>query len=529
MTGFEGTGRLFLLALRVDRFKLAPWILIISLFPYAAYSSYSTVFATPQEALALEQTLSTNPAFMLLVGPAHHLDNAFGFTTWRFQIFGMFFAALMAAFAVTRHARAAEDSGQAELIDSGAVGPYARLAAAVLLAWAASAAVALVIGATLTAAGAQAAEGFALGAEIGGMGIAFGGVAAVTSQIGSYARTANTLATGVLVVSYVLRGVADTVTGGDWMLWTNPMGWAELVRPAAERSLSPLVLLCAAGLATAAAACLLSRLRDYGGGLIGERAGPARWRAGIWRHTAVLNRAPALTWIAAFAFLGVVFGLVTGTMRDFYEHNTFIRQMLAVRSTTEADLTMTFVSLLLLMLALGAGAFGVQIAARFAAEEDEGHAEWVLSAGISRQGYFAPAAAAALVAPALTMAVGGTVLGVTAASTGAQVSAGDVVRQALVGIPALWLAAAVGLAFVGMLPTQRWIAWLLVVYWLVLTIFGPLLKAPDWLLDTSPFHVTPRITGADADWAPVWWILAITAALLVVGFAGYRARSIRGA
>ncbi|ASN53599.1 ABC transporter permease [Sinomonas sp. R1AF57] len=529
MTAFTGTWRLLLLGLRTDRFKLAPWILIIAFFPATVYNSYSTVFATRQEAKELEQTLSTNPAFTLLIGPAHHLDDPFGFTVWRMQVFAMFFAALMAVFAVTRHARAAEDSGQAELVDSGAVGPHARLAAAVLLAWLASAAVALIVAGTLVASGARTAEAFALGSLIGGMGVAFAGVAAVTSQIGSWSRTANTLAAGVLVVSYVLRGVSDTLADSEWMLWTNPMGWGELIRPASERNVLPFVLLLAAGLVTAVVGGLLSRQRDFGGGLVGQRPGPARWRAGIWGHTATLNRAPTLIWLATFVFLGFVFGLVTGTMRDFYERNTFVRQLLAARDTTEADLTLTFVSMLLLMLALAGGTFGIQIAARFTAEEDEGHADWLLSTGLSRQGHFAPATAVALVAPAVTMSTGGVVLAVTAASTGAQVEVGDVARQALAAVPALWLTAAVGLAFVGAFPTLRWIAWLLVVYWLVLTLFGPLLKAPDWLLNTSPFHVIPRVTAPDAEWAPVWWILAITGALVAVGFAGYRARNIRGA
>lgn len=528
MSAFTGTWRLLVLALRLDRFKLAPWVLIIAFFPFAVYNSYSTVFETPQEAKTLELSLSANAAFMLLIGPAHHLDDAFGFTTWRFQVFGMFFAALMAVFAVTRHARAAEDSGEAELIDSGAVGPHARLGAAVLVAWLASAAVALVVGGTLVASGAQAREAFALGGLIGGMGIAFAGVAAVTSQIGAYARTANTIAAGVLVLSYVLRGLADTLSGGEWMLWTNPMGWAELVRPASERNVLPLVLLVITGLATAGAGAWLSRHRDFGGGLVEQRPGPARWRAGIWGLTTTLNRTPTLTWWATFVFLGFVFGLVTGTMRDFYEGNAFIRQLLAARATTEADLTLTFVGMLLLMLSMAGGAFGIQIAARFAAEEDEGHAEWLLSAGISRHGYFAPTAAAALVAPAVTMAIGGAVLATTAASTGAQIDAGDVLRQALAAVPALWLAAAVGLAFVGVFPTLRWVAWILLVYWLILTLFGPLLKAPDWLLSTSPFHVIPRVTASDADWAPVWWVIAIAAVLLAVGFVGYRVRNIRG-
>ncbi|AMM30741.1 multidrug ABC transporter permease [Sinomonas atrocyanea] len=529
MSGFAGTGRLLLFALRLDRLRLAPWVLIIALFPFTVYNSYSTVFSGPDEARSLEQTLSTNPAFMLLLGPADRLDDPFGFTTWRMQVFGMFFAALMAVFAVTRHARAAEDTGQAELIDSGAVGQHARLAAAVLLAWIASAAVALVIGGTLAVSGARAQESFALGALIGGVGVTFAGIAAVTCQIGSYARTANTLAATILVLAYVVRGLADTLTGGEWALWTSPLGWAELVRPATELSPAPLALLVAAGAAAAGVGAWLAGRRDYGAGLVHERPGPTRWRAGVWGHTAALYRAPTLTWTAAFVFLGFVYGLVTGTLRDFYEGNAFIRQLLAAHAATEADLTFTFVSLLLLILALTGAVLGIQVAARFAAEEEEGRAEWLLSTAVSRQGYFVPTAVAALLAPSATFAVGGAVLAATSDATGAPIGAGDIVRQTLATLPALWLATAAGLALVGAAPLLRWIAWLLLVYWLLVTVFGPVLKAPDWLLDTSPFHVIPRVTAADADWAPVAWILAITAALLAAAVLGYRARSIRGA
>lgn len=529
MSGFAGTGRLLLFALRLDRLRLAPWVLIIALFPSTVYNSYATVFSGPDEARSLEQTLSTNPAFMLLLGPADRLDDPFGFTTWRMQVFGMFFAALMAVFAVTRHARGAEDTGQAELIDSGAVGQHARLAAAVLLAWIASAAVALVIGATLAVSGAGAQEAFALGALIGGVGFTFAGIAAVTCQIGSYARTANTLAATVLVLAYVVRGLADTLTGGQWALWTSPLGWAELVRPATELNPAPLALLVAAGALAAGVGASLAGRRDYGAGLVHERPGPTRWRAGVWGHTAALYRAPTLTWTAAFVFFGFVYGLVAGSLRDFYEGNAFIRHLLAGRATTEADLTFAFVSILLLVLALTGAVFGVQVAARFAAEEDEGRAEWILSTGVSRHGYFIPAVVTALLAPSVTVTVGSGALAITASATGAQIGAGDIIRQTLATLPALWLASAAGLALVGAAPLLRWIAWLLLVYWLLVTIFGPVLKAPNWLLDTSPFHVIPQVTAADADWAPVAWVLAITAALLTTAILGYRVRNIRGA
>ncbi|GAB4098670.1 hypothetical protein [Sinomonas halotolerans] len=527
MNAFAGTGRLLVLFARLDRWRIAPWVLLLGFFPVAAYSGYGAVFGNPQDARALELSLGGNPAFTLLFGPAVGLETAMGFTTWRIQILGMFFAALMAVFTVTRHARASEDSGEAELIDSSAVGRYARLTAAVLLAWAASAAVTAVVAGTLVAQGADTESALALGALIGGMGVAFAGVAAVTAQLASFSRTANTLAAGILVLSYILRGLGDTLADAEWLLWTNPMGWAELIRPTSENNWAPFVLLVGFGAVTAVLGAVLTQARDFGSGLVEQRPGPARGRGGIWALTGALNRGPFITWGFTFAALGVIYGLVAGTMSEFFANNEFIRRMLAARVATEADLTNTFVTMLLLIVSMVAGVFGVQIAGRFAVEEDERRAEWVLSGSLSRWSHFAPTAVSALLAPALAMALAGAVLSATASAAGAEVDPGRVALQALATIPALWLASALGLMLVGALPAVRWAVWLVVVYWLVLTMFGPLLNAPEWMLKTSPYYLVPDISKADADWAPVAWILALVVVLVAAGFAGYRRRDLR--
>ncbi|WP_077488045.1 ABC transporter permease [Sinomonas mesophila] len=527
MSQLAGAGRLTRFALRLDAWKLVPWIAIIALFPLASYSAYDSLFPTPRDAVVLEVSLQTNPAFTLLFGHATNLETAAGFTTWRIQVFGMFFTALMAIFTVTRHARASEDTGQAELVDSGAVGQHARLASGVLLAWAASAAVAALIAGTLTAAGAAPEDALALGGMLGGMGIAFAGVAAVTAQIGSYARTANALAAAVLVASYVLRGLGDTLEDAEWLLWTNPMGWAELIRPAAENNPGPLALLAAVGIATAAVGARLARRRDFGAGLLRQGTGPDRSTAGISRHTVRLSRGPIASWLATSALLGFVYGIVAGTMSGFFSENPFVQQILAARAATEEDLVFAFVQMLTFIMAIIAAVFGVQLALRFAVEEDERRSEWVLSAPLARARYLAPTVAAALGAPTVAVAVSGTVLGTTAVATGTRADAWLVLLQTLAHAPAVWLAAALALALVGAAPQLRWIAWLALVYWIVLTLFGPVLKAPDWLMDTSPFHVIPRITADDADWAPVVVVLAIAVVLITAGFAAYRRRDLR--
>jgi ABC-2 type transport system permease protein len=66
----------------------------------------------------------------------------------------------------------------------------------------------------------------------------------------------------------------------------------------------------------------------------------------------------------------------------------------------------------------------------------------------------------------------------------------------------------------------------LLVYWLLLTMFGPILKAPEWLMNTSPFHVVPNIMEPGPDFGPVWLTAVITAVLLAAGLLGYRRRDL---
>ena len=521
-----GTGTLLRHALRLDRWKLLPWLVIIGFFPLASFAAYDSLFATPLEALVLQASLGTNPAFSLLFGPAENLTTAIGFVTWRVQMFAMFFSALMAVFAVTRHTRAAEDSGEAELLDSGAVGQHARLASAVALAWLASIAVGLLVGGGLTAAGAPPESAFALGAVLGGMGIAFGGIAAVTAQLGSVARTANTLAAVVLGVCYLVRGLGDTLTDGGWLLWTNPMGWAELIRPASEDNYLPLLLLVGLGVLAASAAAWLSTRRDFGLGIIPSRAGPPHGTGGLWGLTSRLDRGPFWTWGITFTALGSVYGLVTSTLSDVFADNPFIRQILASRAATEEQLTFAFVEVLLLVLGIVGGVFGIQLALRFYVEEEERRAEWVLSGALSRIRHFAPTVTLALLAPGIGMALGSAALAATARASGSAADFGDIVRQGLLELPALWLCAAVAIALVGLAPRAHAVAWLLLVYWLLLTMFGPILKAPDWLMNTSPFHVVPNIMEPGPDFGPVWLTAAIAAVLLAAGLLGYRRRDL---
>ena len=65
------------------------------------------------------------------------------------------------------------------------------------------------LGLAMIANGQPSAGSFAAGAAIAAVGVAFTGVAAVTSQLSSTARGANGLAMAALAVAFVVSGVGN--------------------------------------------------------------------------------------------------------------------------------------------------------------------------------------------------------------------------------------------------------------------------------------------------------------------------------
>src|SRR2546430_15402769 len=94
---------------------------------------------------------------------------------------------LMVVFTVTRHARAEEDTGRAELLASAVVGRYAALTASMLVAGGASGLIGVIQALSMIGAGLPARGSVAFGAAEALVGLVFPAVAA-----GARPRAANT-------------------------------------------------------------------------------------------------------------------------------------------------------------------------------------------------------------------------------------------------------------------------------------------------------------------------------------------------
>lgn len=526
--GVVGARPLLRVALRQDVHDIAPWVALITALSATSVIAYPRVFPDAASRAELAATVGANPALSLIFGPARDLTTLDGFNAWRAGALGCFFAALMAIHIVVRNSRADEDSGRAELLASGVMGRQARLAVALAMALVASVALGVVASTVTIVVGGGVTASIMLAATFTASGLMFAGVAAVAAQLGSDARTATTLAVTALGAAFVVRGYVDASSAPDWAIWLTPLGWTQETRPAAGNHAWPLLLAVAFAVVAGAVAAGLHARRDFGMGVIAPRPGPERGGAvtSVWGLAGRLHRPSIVAWTLALALLGAVFGLLATSVGEVIADNPSIVALVAAGQVTPEDLQFEFLATIIGLIGIVAAVYGVQVVMRIHAEETEYRVEPVLAGALARRTYLASNAAIALTGPAIGMVIAGSVLGLVASRLEPTISMGDVLAQASVTIPAVWVLVSLALAAVGARPAVRVLGWLGVVATFALTILGPILQVPERVLAVSPLRHVPNVTAAAPDWSGLGWVSLVALVLLVVAFAGFSRRDV---
>ncbi|MGM1059148.1 ABC transporter permease [Saccharothrix sp. Mg75] len=533
MTGpLTGLGPLLGLALRRDRVLLAAWVLGLVGTTLATASAMADLYGAVESRQQLQATAAVTPAFLALIGPLHDASTLGGLLAWRWGVFGALLAALMSTFTVVRHTRAEEETGRAELIGSAVVGRHAPLAAGVLTALLANTAIGLLIALGLVGLGEGAAGSVAFGASFATVGWAFAGVAAVAAQLSGSARAANAVSGAVLGLAYLLRAVGDAAgdRGPTWLTWTSPLGWASLTRPFAdERWWVPLLPLALCAVLLAVASVLVAR-RDFGGGLLPTRPGPARAPASLggalglaWR----LQRGALLGWALALLVLGGVYGSVARGVEQMLADNPALAGVIDRMGGSDVVVD-AYLAAVLGIIGLFSAVYAVQALLRLRAEETGNRAEPVLATAVSRYAWVGGHLVLAVVGTAVVLAAAGLGAGLVHGARVGDVG-GQVVRlvgASLAHAPAVWVVAGVTLVLFALVPKLSSASWAVLVVCLVLGQLGPLLQLDPWALDLSPFTHVPKVPGAEPAAAPLLWLTLVAAALVAVGLVAFRRRDV---
>jgi ABC-2 type transport system permease protein len=173
-------------------------------------------------------------------------------------------------------------------------------------------------------------------------------------------------------------------------------------------------------------------------------------------------------------------------------------------------------------------AYTVQATLRLRAEESGGRVEPLLATRVGRIRWALSHLVFAFLGTALLLAVAGAAAGL---AYGLQIhdAGGQVARLfagALVQLPAAWVLAGLGAALFGLAPRFAAFTWAGLIACLLLLELGALLGLSQWLVDVSPFAHVPKLPGGAVIATPFLWLSAVSAALTVVGLAGFRRRDV---
>ncbi|OIN79627.1 ABC transporter permease [Mycobacterium malmoense] len=515
------------LYLRRDRISLPLWVLLLSVPLATVYvGSIEKVYPTQAARAGFAASIMASPAQRALYGQIYN-DSLGAVGIWKAGMFHLLIAVAV-ILTVIRHTRADEETGRTELVDSTAVGRYASLSAALMLSFGASIATGAIGAAGLLTTDVPPGGSLTFGAALAGSGLVFTAVAAVAAQLSPSARFARGAAFAALGAAFALRAVGDA--GDGKLSWLSPLGWSLQVRPYAGDRWWVLLLHLATAAALTVVAYRLLAGRDVGAGLIAERAGPgaaAPWLGNVFGLAWRLDRGALLVWTVGLCLYGLLMGSVVNGIGDELGDSGVARDIVARMGGTSA-LENAFIAVAFTMMGMVAAAFAISLTMRLHQEESGQRAEAALAGAVSRNRWLASHLVAALVGSAAAMLIsgfaGGLIYGVAAGDVGGKLAV--VVGTAAAQLPAVWLLAAVTIAIFGLTPRFTPLAWGVLVGFIAVYLIGELAQFPQWLLDLEPFAHTPRV-GADFTAVPLLWLLALDAALIVLGAMAFRRRDLR--
>ena len=559
------------LTLRRERRSILAWSLGGGCLTLYCILMFNTMYATVEERQAAALTYST-PAAAVFTGPGFGMDAAAPTAPSMGALFAAqalgwlaLVAALMGVLMVVSRTRGDEEGGPSELLRSAPVGRGASARAAL-----SSTVLAGVVMSGMCSLAALAGGLDPGGCLVVGLGLllvtlAAAGSGLVLAALAPSARSARGCGLMLVLVWFLLRGLGDAGSSGgadstdsadsavSLLSWLTPIGLIQQSRVYVDLRWAPLGLLAGVAVVLVWAGLVLHARRELGEGLVASagsrrtrRRGPASAPGLALRTSASLRG----WWAMGGLVFGLTYGIFAPTVEDSFQ------QMVADNPAMQAFFgdqlsVQSYLSMIIGYGGILAAACSVALAGAVVGEEGRGLTAAVLSAPVSRRQWLAArvlvlacGSAGVLAAIALGLAVG-AVPSLCAQDSSATaepwVLVGGIAAGLAAQLPAGLLAGAWLLALHALAPRlARPLGWGAYLLALGISVLGPVARAPQWVLDLSPFTHVPHLPvleagtagasggarlllGAGGPWAGPAVCLALAVALVAVaGTAGNR-------
>jgi ABC-2 type transport system permease protein len=231
-------------------------------------------------------------------------------------------------------------------------------------------------------------------------------------------------------------------------------------------------------------------------------------------------------WAAGQAAVGAVFGGAATGVDDLFKDSKEMRDLFE-RLGGAHVLIDAFLAGVFGIVGLIAAAQSVQAALRMRTEEEEGRAEPVLVATVSRARWMGSHLVFVLLGPAVSVFSAGLAGALTFGIADHHLvdDTERVLRAAAVQVPAVWVVGAIAVALFAVLPRWTAAAWAALSACLLVGQVGAVLDLDQIVLDLSPFTHVPALAG-DPTLVPLVLLLAVAALLVGGGVGAFQRRDI---
>jgi ABC-2 type transport system permease protein len=532
---------IYLKTLRDYRIAILGWGVGIGLLMYVVLVAVPSLVDTPQARASL---VSLGASFAWLAEPVS-LDTPGGYVTWKYGL-TILIIAIWPLLASSRMLRGEEERGSLDVLLSLPRG-RGRVALEKLAAiWTALLGMGLLIGLLTFAGGRSASADFGLGDTLlFGLNVVlicgvFGAIALLISQFTQERGTAAGATGGLLLIFIVLDMVHRVFPNTEWISRLSPIYYYNLSKPivpAYGTNVGAMLVLLALSIILSGAAVLLFVRRDIGGTVtlpgwlrLPERAKRPERALPVddWSLRSVYSRSlgmmlvPTFWWtvvIAGFAaWMIVIAKQIEIQMASLYTSSPLLKDFITKVGGGDISTNATLLSALFAFIPLLLMAFAATQANRWAADEEDGRLELVLSTPQSRLqvlfGRFAALTTATIIIGVLTLAA----TAVASVATGLKLDWGNLAAATLSIIPLGLLVAAIGYLLSGWLRTavDTGLLSFLLVIWFFISFIGPELNWPDGVQKLSAFYYygTPLLHGLPL--GDMLLVLAVAMVALVI-------------
>ncbi|MCL1859802.1 MAG: ABC transporter permease [Oscillospiraceae bacterium] len=534
---FNNTGRLVKFMLKRELVISTAWILIIVLFSMGIAPGMAGMFDTE----AREQFVSNmdNPVMIAMMGPVYGADNytSGAMYTGMMLLWILITVGIMNVFLVSRHTRADEEKGRAEVVRSLPVGRLANLNATMITAFIINVILGLLMGLALAVTGVESmdlAGSMLYGALNCAVGLVFAAITALFCQLSSNKGGATGLSFLILGVFYMIRAVGD-MQQIEILSCISPLGLALRSQAYIENIWWPVFILLLESIIIAAIAYKLNAVRDLDQGFIPARPGKKEASAFLRSNFGLafrLLRTSLIVWLIVMFSLGASYGSIIGNIDEFVGGSPEYMQILgfdsAVAEATKENIQMYFLSFVASMMTLVCIVPLINAVMKPKNEEKEHRAEQVLARVVPRFNYIAAYTALAYAASLLLQfltAVGIYSSAVSIAGDANPFALGTLLKACLSYLPALWVMIGVAVLLVGFIPKAAGAIWGYFGFVFIASFMGEVLGFPEWLLSVSPLHhISNVILGDDISFMPLIILTVIAAVLTAAGFIFYSKR-----